>query len=41
MHVDNQEQLREWVETVGEKGDRILIADARRRDKMLAVGISF
>ena len=40
MHLDNQVQLKECIETVNEKGDRILIADARRRDKMLAVGIS-
>ena len=40
MHVDNQVQLKECVETISEKGDKILIADARRRDKMLAVGIS-
>ena len=39
MHVDNQVQLRESIETVKEKGERITIADGRRRDKMLAVGI--
>ena len=39
MHVDNQVQLRECIETVKEKGDRILIADGRRRDKMLVVGV--
>ena len=40
MHGDNQVQLKECIDTVNEKGDKILIADARRRDKMLAVGIS-
>jgi hypothetical protein len=39
MHVDNQVQLRECIETVKGKGDRILIANGRRRDKMLAVGV--
>ena len=39
MHVDNQVQLRECIETVKEKGDKVLIANGRRRDKMLAVGI--
>ena len=39
MHVDNQVQLRECIETVKGKGDKILIADGRRRDKMLVVGV--
>ena len=39
MHVDNQVQLRECLETVKDKGDKIIIADGRRRDKMLAVGL--
>ena len=30
MHVDNQVQLRECIETVKEKWDEILIADGRR-----------
>ena len=39
MHVDNQVQLRECIETVKVKGDKISSANGRRRDKMLAVGI--
>ena len=39
MHVDNQVQLRECIETVKVKGDEISSANGRRRDKMLAVGI--
>jgi hypothetical protein len=38
MHVDNQVQLAECIETVDSKGDKIVMADVRRRDKMLAVG---
>jgi hypothetical protein len=38
MHVDNQVQLAEYIETVDSKGDKIVMADVRRRDKMLAVG---
>ena len=39
MHVDNQVLLKECIDMVREKGDRILIANGRRRDKMLAVGV--
>ena len=38
MHVDNQVQLRECIKTIEDKGEKILQADARKRDKMLAVG---
>jgi hypothetical protein len=38
MHVDNQVQLAECVQTVESKGDKIMMADARRRNKMLVVG---
>ncbi len=34
MHFDNQVQLRECIDTVKEKGEKISIADGRRRDKM-------
>jgi hypothetical protein len=40
-HADNQVQLRECIETAKEKGERITIADGRRRDKMLAVGSAY
>jgi hypothetical protein len=38
MHVDNQVQLGECIETVISKGEQILQANARKRDKMLAIG---
>ena len=37
MHVDNQIQKRECIETIKLKGDKIMQVEARRRDKMLAV----
>ena len=37
MHVDNQVQKRDCINTIREKGERINQADARRRDKLLAL----
>ena len=37
MHVDNQIQKMECIETIKLKGDKIMQVEARRRDKMLAV----
>ena len=37
MHVDNQIQLGECEETIRDKGGNIMQADARKRDKMLAI----
>ena len=37
MHVDNQVQKRECIATITEKGVKINQAQARRRDKMLAL----
>ena len=38
MHVDNQIQKMECIEAIKLKGDKIMQVEARRRDKMLAVG---
>ena len=37
MHVDNQVQKRDCIGTIKEKGEKINQADARRRDKLLAL----
>ncbi len=37
MHVDNQIQKMECIETIKLKGEKIMQIEARKRDKMLAV----